>query len=455
MLRKLSILSALVSISALFFNVSSVSAHNTFSESFPSEGQQLTTAPTEWSIVFEKPVPLNSASGAVTNGDGTRTTLSAPRHGTTENVIIFDLPAGLSGEISTRWRLVGVDGHVISGRVKFSVQQDSQPQTSSPLPVFTPPVEPEDDEQVAREEIRTALRFINFAAIVLLGGLLFVEIFIAAGSLFTQRGKLTALLSAGSLAIIPIAQFFTFTSDINFEQKGFIGAARDAIELTAGGMHLLRAVSGLLLALLVLSIFRSRQLEKPHLVYIGATSVMYLVSLHLVLLGVTSAMYLVSLAYVGHSRSQALPWLGIPTDVLHTVSISVWLGGLIAIVFVVLPMVDPEQGLQTFSRFSYIAKRAVVLIVITGSIQSLRLHGNPISLLSNSHGLLLLLKIALVGFMLWLAYGNEQIVQRFQLSQSGSLTQSRDRLRRASITELLVGLIVILVTAILVNVTPN
>jgi putative copper export protein len=57
--------------------------------------------------------------------------------------------------------------------------------------------------------------------------------------------------------------------------------------------------------------------------------------------------------------------------------------------------------------------------------------------------------------MLWLAYGNEQIVQRFQLSQSGSLTQSRDRLRRASITELLVGLIVILVTAILVNVTPN
>ena len=439
MLRKLSILSVLVSISALFFNVSSVSAHNTFSESSPSEGQQLTTAPTEWSIVFEKPVPLNSASGAVTNGDGTRTTLSAPRHGTTENVIIFDLPAGLSGEISTRWRLVGVDGHVISGRVKFSVQQDSQPQTSSPLPVFTPPVEPEDDEQVAREEIRTALRFINFAAIVLLGGLLFVEIFIAEGSLFTQRGKLTALLSAGSLAIIPIAQFFTFTSDINFEQKGFIGAARDAIELTAGGMHLLRAVSGLLLALLVLSIFRSRQLEKPHLV----------------LLGVTSAMYLVSLAYVGHSRSQALPWLGIPTDVLHTASVSVWLGGLIAIVFVVLPMVDPEQGLQSFSRFSYIAKRAVALIVITGSIQTLRLHGNPLSLFANSHGLLLLLKIALVGFMLWLAYGNEQIVQRFQLSQSGSVTQSRDRLKRASITELLVGLIVILVTAILVNVTPN
>ena len=136
MLRKLSILGVLASISALSFNVSPVSAHNTFSESSPSEGQQLTTAPTEWSIVFEKPVPLNSASGTVTNGDGTRTTLSAPRHGATENVIIFDLPAGLSGEISTRWRLVGVDGHVISGRVKFSIQQDSQTQTSSDPPVL-------------------------------------------------------------------------------------------------------------------------------------------------------------------------------------------------------------------------------------------------------------------------------------------------------------------------------
>ena len=439
MLRKLSILGVLASISALSFNVSSVSAHNTFSESFPSEGQQLTTAPTEWSIVFEKPVPLNSASGAVTNGDGTRTTLSMPRHGVTENVIIFDFPAGLSGDISTRWRLVGVDGHVISGRVKFSVQQNSQAQTSSPLPVFTPPVEPEDDEQGAPEEIRTALRFTNFTSIVLLGGLLFVEIFIAAGALFTRRGRVTAFVSAVLLTLVPITQFFTFSSDINFEQKGLFAAARDAIGLTAGGMHLLRAISGLLLALIMLRVLRSRQLEKPHVVSIGAIS----------------TMYLVALAYVGHSRSQALPWLGIPTDVLHTASISVWLGGLIAIVFVVLPMVDPEQGMQSFSRFSYIAKRAVALIVVTGSIQTLRLHGNPISLLSNSHGLLLLLKIALVGFMLWLAYGNEQIVQRFQLSQSGSLTQSRDRLRRASITELLVGLIVILVTAILVNVTPN
>lgn len=439
MLRKLSILGVLVSISALFFNVSSVSAHNTFSESSPSEGQQLTTAPTEWLIVFEKPVPLDSASGAITNGDGTRTTLSVPRHGVTENVIIFDLPEGLSGDISTRWRLVGVDGHVISGRVKFSVQQVAQPQTSLEAPVSPPLVEPAAEVQATPEELRFTLRIMNFTAIVLLGGLLFVEIFIAAGALFTQRGKLIAMLSAGSLAIVPIAQFLTFSNDINFEQKGLFAAAGDAFGLTAGGMHLLRAISGLLLALIILNIFRSRQLEKPHLLSLGATSVMYLVAL----------------AYVGHSRSQALPWLGIPTDVLHTASVSVWLGGLIAIVFVVLPKVDPEQGLQTFSQFSYAAKRAVVLIVATGSIQSLRLHGNPIAFLSNSHGLLLLLKIALVTSMLWLAYGNEQIVQRFQLSQSGSLTQSRDRLRWASVTELVIGLTVIFVTAILVNVTPN
>jgi copper transport protein len=442
MLRKISALVVLGAISALFstlLNVSSASAHNTFSESTPGDGQMLSVAPTTWSIVFENSVPLNSASGVVTNGDGTRTTLSAPRHGATENVIVFDLPIGLSGEISTRWRLVGVDGHVISGRVKFSVQQDVQPQTSSSVPTIAPTFEPESEAQATSEEVRTALRFTNFTAMVLLGGLLFVEIFIAAGALFTQRGKLMALLSAGFLAIIPITQFFTFSSDINFEQKGMLAAAGEAIGLTAGGMHLIRAISGLLITLIVLSVLKSRQLEKFHLVLLGATSVMYLISL----------------AYVGHSRSQALPWLGIPTEVFHTVSISVWLGGLIAIVFVVLPMVDPEQGLQSFSRFSYIAKRAVALIVVTGSIQSLRLHGNPVSLLSNSHGLLLLLKISLVGIMLRLAYGNERIVQRFQVSSSGSLTQSRNRLRRASITELLIGLIVILVTAILVNVTPG
>ena len=167
MLRKISALVVLGAISALFstlFNVSSASAHNTFSESTPADGQVLSVAPTTWSIVFENSVPLNSASGVVTNSDGTRTTLSAPRHGATENIIVFDLPIGLSGEISTRWRLVGVDGHVISGRVKFSVQLNAQPQISSAVPTIAPPFEPESEAQATSEEIRTALRFTNFTA---------------------------------------------------------------------------------------------------------------------------------------------------------------------------------------------------------------------------------------------------------------------------------------------------
>ena len=61
------------------------------------DGRTLVVAPTAWTVRFEKSVPLESSSGSVVNGDGTRTALNPPRHGDTDSVIVFDMPAGLTG----------------------------------------------------------------------------------------------------------------------------------------------------------------------------------------------------------------------------------------------------------------------------------------------------------------------------------------------------------------------
>ena len=92
------LLTALCAVAAaLSLGSSPAFAHNTFVDRDPADGQTLAVAPTAWTVRFEKSVPLESASGSVVNGDGTRTALNPPRHGDTDSVIVFDMPAGLTG----------------------------------------------------------------------------------------------------------------------------------------------------------------------------------------------------------------------------------------------------------------------------------------------------------------------------------------------------------------------
>ena len=54
---------------------------------------------------------------------GARSDLAGSSHGTSgDTEVITPLPALASGPVSLRWRLVGPDGHPITGRVDFTVE---------------------------------------------------------------------------------------------------------------------------------------------------------------------------------------------------------------------------------------------------------------------------------------------------------------------------------------------
>jgi copper transport protein len=164
-----------------------------------------------------------------------------------------------------------------------------------------------------------------------------------------------------------------------------------------------------------------------------------------------SLVYLVSLAYVGHSRSMAWPLLGVPVDVVHTAASVAWLGGLAALVVFVVPNLGPSESLEAFRRFGDVARIAVTAIVITGVIQTFRLHGTVVTLLTESHGRWLLLKIVLVAMMLKIGDINRRRMARWS-SDDTLVAASRVALvRRASLTEIVNGGLVMLVTSILVT----
>jgi putative copper export protein/methionine-rich copper-binding protein CopC len=432
------------------FGVNPALAHNSFDSSSPSDGEVFEGAPSTWNITFAKSVPLESFSGEVINGDGIRTQLSNPTLGSSNNVVVVSLPPSLTGAITARWKLISPDGHVVSGRVAFSVA------TSTPVVTIAPPQIPSSnslapaanveseagfsDTNPVPEVIRWSLRSLGYLAILILIGLVFAEMFLAEGALVAAMGRRLLLMSAAAITVVPILQGWIFLADVN--GYSFFKAPLDTFDLfstTPGSMMLTRALTGA--AISYAAIIAWPQLtntikERQAIGLIGA--------------------YLITLAYTSHSRSQALPLLGIPVDVLHVAASIVWLGGLAVLALIVVPLVDAKNALLSYTRYGRYAQYAVATIVATGVIQTLRLHGVSItSLFGERHGQILLLKILAVGLMLKVGDINRRRLLK-NLPTEESLSVKRSALLwRASFTELACGVLVLILTSMLVTSSFN
>ena len=67
-------------------------------------------------------MPLDTLSIELIDASGVRTTLTGSTHGAAgDTEVVTPFPALEQGEVNTRWRLVGPDGHPITGRVSFVV----------------------------------------------------------------------------------------------------------------------------------------------------------------------------------------------------------------------------------------------------------------------------------------------------------------------------------------------
>ena len=415
-------------------------AHNAYDTSTPVDGEVLAASPTEWTITFTKDVPLASASAEIITADGVRADLGPAQAGPQANIIRFALPAALSGPVALRWKLVSDDGHVVSGRVAFTV--DSTGTDLTALPSTTPsvvdaptPLPTFDDTDPAPEPVRWFVRLAVYAALLLAGGLILSELFIAQGSLRSQRGSLVLRAAGGTLAVGSLLQLLFLLGDIHRKSAfGAIGKLGDAFDSTALGMTTLRLLTGAaILAISILSIDEADE-ERVSKLMIG-------------LLGI----FAVGLAYTSHSRSRAWPVLGVPADVAHTAAVATWLGGLAILLFVVIPLVEDRDALESFTRFGRAATIAVPVIVGTGVIQTLRLHGGITTLFSQSHGRVLLVKILIVIAMLALANKSRQLNLRRIADEPARLATRRRQLVRAGLTECAVGGVVVAVTAALVT----
>jgi copper transport protein len=182
------------------------------------------------------------------------------------------------------------------------------------------------------------------------------------------------------------------------------------------------------------------------------------------LLGLGAAYLAVTPALGGHASIESPVWVFLPSDVLHVLAASVWVGGIAALLLALPSATHELPGLErsrlllaTLARFSPLALGSVIVIALTGVVQAYIDVRTLEGLLHTTYGLLILVKVALLLSLIGLGFINRKrvIPALRRIAGSGQSPGETGILARRTMRgELALMLCVFGVTAALIGYAP-
>lgn len=113
----------------------------------------------------------------------------------------------------------------------------------------------------------------------------------------------------------------------------------------------------------------------------------------------------------GHGNYSLAVWM----DLLHVLSVGLWVGTLFAMSLSVFPRLrapsrtDPATVTDIFARLSTVSGIALSIIVVTGIYNADQGLGQPTGLWQSRYGLILIAKLVLVAWMVWIGAHNRYV----------------------------------------------
>ena len=161
-----------------------------------------------------------------------------------------------------------------------------------------------------------------------------------------------------------------------------------------------------------------------------------------------------AVATFGFSRVGGdLAAVGALAGIAHALAISVWFGGLVLLARVVLAGPGDEDLVHAVRGFSKLSNPAIIVTVLSGFVQTFRLDRG--TLFSTGHGRVLLLKTVAVAGMVFVGMLARQFI-RARLARTDVMSAPLAiRLRRALGIEALAGVMVMVLTAWLLSLSPG
>ncbi len=182
------------------------------------------------------------------------------------------------------------------------------------------------------------------------------------------------------------------------------------------------------------------------------------------LLGLGAAYLAITPALAGHASIEGPTAVFFPTDVVHVLGASVWVGG-IACLLLALPVATrelqrPDRSrllLGVLARFSPLALASVIAISASGVVQAYIDVRSIDALLNSTYGTLILIKVALMLVLIGLGWVNrERVIPALHRIVEGGGSPGRTGMlaRRTMRGEIALMLTVLGVTAALVSYAP-
>ena len=147
----------------------------------------------------------------------------------------------------------------------------------------------------------------------------------------------------------------------------------------------------------------------------------------------------------GHALDPGRSWLEVPIDFLHIAAAATWLGGLVALAFVVPRSAQPpEIKAAATRRFSRIALWSVIVLAVTGVIRALSELHSVSQLWTIGYGRAIVVKSVLFGLLVLLGW-----ISRSRIAAAFT------RLRASVVAEIAVFAGVIVAVAFLTALPPG
>lgn len=412
-------------------------AHNALASAEPPDGSTVGRDGVV-TLTFASAVPLDTMSVDALSESGSRTELSGLAHGQTDLEVQVPLSGLAPGSVTLRWRLVGPDGHVVTDRLRYTL--DDAPGVAPAVPtasVDAVSVALPAEESRAGSVGRWAVRLFGYVAMLSVVGVVATARLVRPGG--TPLSSLSRLPSFGlaTVAVLALVQLLQLAGQIReVPAWAAVGELGVALDTTAGQALAVRCVvaGAAALALSFGGNRAARQASGPVGLAVGVA-------------------LLSTWSMAGHARSMRWPVLGVPLDIAHQAAAAVWLGG-IAVVALELRRLEPSEAQVVVERFSTVARWAVLVLVATGLVTTLRFV-DSVSAIFDLHGAVLAAKLSVVAAMLWIADVNRRRVVRWAGRGVPPRKAHVMALRRAMVTELVSGLLVVSITAALVAATPT
>jgi copper transport protein len=447
------------------------SAHAELESTTPERGAVLRAAPER--VVFRFSEPVEGSFGAVRVFDaaGERVDEGDAYHpDDRSSEIAVDLRGGLpDGSYTATYRVVSADSHVISSGIVFSIgRAGAAGRTVGELLAGS-------DAGADVDALLGVARGVQFGAIaVAVGALLFLVLVwrpalpralrgaserAAAATPFLRRLRLVVLVAAvaGALsALLGIAMQGAEAAGLPALDGFRPSIFRETLETRFGTVWIAGVTAWLLLGGLALATVRpAREARGDAPAVPPAFWLLALPAAWLVLLP----------GLGGHAAAQAPVALLLPANVVHVAAMALWVGGLVALLLA-LPAATralsapPDRTrllAAVLARFSPLALGAVIAIVATGVVQSLKLLDLPGDLFDSGFGRAVLVKVALLLGLVGLgAWQRQRSLPRLRaLADGGEAPGGAGvRLRRALRTEVVLLVGVLAATAALAASSP-